>query len=170
MSTMNISNKPVTAAILRTGLLSDSVLEEMKRWGFHLKVEDLDDDDDVLDTAEEVIECLRDAIESDDNVKLRDTDLDVLSHYLRNQQQGSLVVFDPSINRRRRVAVTYAVLPNDHYVIPWKDESIREALLDERSYLRTTSAKHVRFEDIEELFFGGVKAFISARPSKEPVE
>jgi hypothetical protein len=169
---MNISSKPITTAILRTGLLSDSMLEEMERWGFRLKVKDDDDvqDDEILDTAEEVVECLRDAIESDDAVTLRDTDLDVLSHYLRNQEQGHLMVFDPSINRTRRVAVTYAVLPNKHYAIPWKDESIRDTLLDERSYLRTATTKHVKFEDVEELFFGGIKAFISARPMKGTVE
>lgn len=169
---MNISNKPVTAAVLRTGLLSDSVLEEVKRWGFRLKIKDEDDveDDEILETAEEVIECLRDAIESDDNVKLRDTDLDVISHYLTNQEHGHLVMYDPSIGRTRRTAVTYAVLPNKSYAIPWKDESIRDALVDDRSYLRTASGKHVKFDDVEELFFGGIKAFVSARPMKEAIE
>jgi hypothetical protein len=159
------TNKPVTIAILRSGLVPNEVLDEMKRWG--LPVCFADETKPVLKTAKEVVECIREAIEDDATVKIRDTDLDVLSVYLNEHDQGHLVVFDPVVNKAKRVSCTYALLPNGRYVIPWTAEYIGDVLTDPKSYLRDLQGKHIHFDDVEELFFGGRKAFMSARPVQE---
>lgn len=157
------SNKPVTVAVLRSGLLPDSVLNELQHWGLPVSFGQ-EGKVPTLDTMEEIIECIRDAIEADVTVKLRDTDLDVLSLYLKQHFQGHLVLLDLDTNKTKRAACTYAVLPSGRYVIPWTAEYIGDVITDPKSYLRDIHGKHVVFDDVEELFFGGRKAFISARP------
>jgi len=159
------SNKPVTLAVLRSGLLPDSVLSEMQHWGLPVSFAQ-EGKVPVLDTAEEIVECIREAVEADVTVKLRDTDLDALSTYLKRHFDGHLVILDPDTNKTKRVSCTYAVLPNGRYVIPWTAEYIGDVLTDPKSYLMDTHRKHVTFDDVEELFFGGHKAFVSARPTQ----
>lgn len=158
------SNKPITLAVLRSGLLPDSVLSELQHWGLPVNFAQ-EGKIPVLATAEEVVECIREAVEADVTVKLRDTDLDVLSTYLKRHFEGHLVLLDLDTNKTKRAACTYAVLPNGRYVIPWTAEYIGDVLTDPKSYLRDVRGKHVTFDDVEELFFGGRKAFVSARPT-----
>lgn len=158
------TNKPMTVAVLRSGLLPTEILAEMQHWGMPVAFVQ---EGKVLDTKEEVVECIRDAIEGDGTVKIRDTDLDALATYLKTHEKGHLVVWDPDAKKTKRVSCTYAVLPNGRYVIPWTAEDISDLLTDPRSYLYDIHHKHIVFEDVEELFFGGRKAFISARPATE---
>ncbi len=158
------SNKPVTVAMLRTGLVPESVLNEMQHWGLPVV---FTEKTQHLNTAEDIVECIREAVEDDATVKLRDTDLDVLSTYLKRHFQGHLVILDLDTGKTKRVSCTYAILPNGRYVIPWTAEYIGDVLVDPKSYLMDVNRKHVRFDDVEELFFGGRKAFVSARPTPE---
>jgi len=156
-------NKPVTIAMLGTGIVPKDVLAEMQRWGFPVKF--IEVPTTMLHTPDQVVDCIRQAVEGDDTIQLRDTDLDVLAHYLHDLRQGKLYIFDPETDEVVVSAVTYSVLPNGRYVIPWTDESISDLLTYPKSYLKTPQGK-VRFDDVEELFFGGVKAFVSARTSQ----
>jgi len=153
-------NKPVTVAMLGTGLIPKEMLVEMQHWGLPVKFMEIPSA--VLETPEQVIDYIRQAVEGDDAVKIRDTDLDVLAHYLKDQRSGKLYVYDPESDSTASTAVIYSVLPSGRYVIPWTEESISDLLTYPRSYLKVGADK-VRFDDVEELFFGGVKAFISAR-------
>jgi hypothetical protein len=163
MNTERPTNKPVTVAVLRSGLVPESVLNELQHWGLPVTFTD-ERSTPVLNTADDIIECIRDAVESDITVKMRDTDLDVLTIYLKHHFQAHLVFLDVETNKNKRVSCTYAVLPSGNYVIPWNAEDISELLLDPKSFLRDVHGKHIKFENVEELFFGGRKAFISARP------
>lgn len=157
-------NKPVTVAMLGTGLIPKEMLTEMQHWG--LPVRFMEVPIAVLKTPDQVVDYIRQAVEGDDAVKIRDTDLDVLAHYLKDQRQGKLYIYDPEADSTTSATVTYSVLPSGRYVIPWTDESISDLLTYPRSYLKVGTEK-VRFDDVEELFFGGVKAFVSARVVSE---
>lgn len=157
-------NKPVTVAMLEAGIIPKEVLQEMRHWGLPINFVEMPAV--TLQTSEQVIDCIRDAVEGDDAVKIRDTDLDVLAHYLKHQLQGRLHLYEPDTDSVASVSVTYSVLPNGRYVFPWTNESITDMLTYSKSYLKVGLAK-VRFDDVTELFFGGVKAFVSARPMNE---
>ena len=154
-------NKPVTVAVLQAGLLPKNVIHEMSRWGLPLSFVE---DQRVLASIEEVIGCLREAVESDDAVTMRDTDLDALSHYLRNHKEAKLRIFAGIADVASVVTVTYTVLPNGRYLIPWIDESIADAITDQRSYLKVGDER-ISFSEVEELFVGGKKALIYAKPA-----
>ena len=154
-------NKPVTVAVLQAGLVPPSMLSEMTHWGLPVRFVE---EQPVLDTIDEIIECLRDAVEGDDAVMLRDTDLDALAHYLKGNKKAKLTVHDPLENRGVTTTVTYVVLPNGNYLIPWtQDDALIEMLQDPRTYLKV-DGQRVTFQEVDELFFGGKKAFISAKP------
>lgn len=155
-------NKPVTVAVLKSGIVPPEVLQEMARWGLPIVFRE-EEDKRVLDSIEEVIDCLREAVEGDDAVKLRDTDLDALRIYLTTQKTAKLTLHNPYDSTTDRFAVSYAVLPNGNYLIPWTDEMTVEYLTDTSSYLKVGDQR-VTFDQAEELFFGGSKMFISAHP------
>lgn len=153
-------NKPVTVAVLQAGLVPASMLVEMGHWGLPVKFVE---EQPTLDSVDEIIDCLREAVEGDDAVKLRDTDLDALAHYLKGNKKAKLTVFDPVQERSITTTVTYVVLPNGNYLIPWTDDTpLVEMLQDPRSYLKV-DGQRVTFQEVDELFFGGKKAFVSAK-------
>lgn len=157
-------NKPITIAVLETGIVPKEMLAEMQRWGFPVTF--VEKPVKPLQTSDQVIDTLRQAIEGDDTVQIRDTDLDALAHYLKGPLSGKLYIYTPDSDSVDNVAVTYTVLPNGRYVIPWTEESISDWLTYPKSYLKIGNKK-VYFDDVEELFFGGVKAFLSARARSE---
>lgn len=164
-------NKPITIAVLSSGLVPPEMLSEMQHWGLPIKFVENPTEVVTLTTREQVIDCLREAIEGDDAIRIRDTDLDVLSHYLRDQREGKLHLFDPETATVHTMQISYTVMPTGKYVIPWTDEeNITSLLEDSRSYLKVgtkTGMAKVRFVRAEELFFGGTKAFITALVATE---
>jgi hypothetical protein len=152
-------NKPVTVALLTAGVVPQEVLNEMSRWGLPVKFMEVPAE--VMTDAKQVIAYIREAVEGDDAVMIRSTDLDVLTHYLGDQRQGKLYLFDPETESTGSLSIVYSILPNGRYVIPWTEESISDLLTYPKSYLKAEGNK-VHFDEVEELFFGGVKSFVSA--------
>jgi hypothetical protein len=160
---MNKAQTPVTTAVLQAGIVSSEVIDEMNRWGLPVKFVETPR---FLNTLEDIVDCLREAVESDENVKLRDTELDAMNFYLAHNKPGKLTFRDQEADRNVSVQVQYAVTPGGRYLIPWTDESIVDKLVDQGTTLNA-GGKKVAFEEVEELFFGGVKAFVSAKPVTE---
>jgi predicted transcriptional regulator len=143
-------------AVLRSGLLDRNTVSELQRWGYLREV-----DEGVLDSqlqsSEEVVNVLRDALESEDMVEIRDTDLDIMKTWMRDQRKGRLVVHGESI------PITFCTLLTGEYAIPWMGENISGLLLDGESHLKL-KRKKVYFRDVREVYFGEVKAFMVCLP------
>lgn len=153
--------KPLTVAIVKSGLVPPDVLGELRRWGLPVEVEG---NLELLSTAEDVVAYIQDALEGEDLVQLRDTDLDIIHKYITGQQAGKLHV--ETDGTKSNIAVSYCRTDMGHYVIPWRSESIKELITDPNTYLKTAEGK-VYFRDARELFFGGHKTFMVCEPSQE---
>lgn len=151
-------SRSVTLAVIKSGLVSKDTLRELNHWGLPIE---MIEENEVLDTPEAIVGRIQEALEGEDLVKIRDTDLDVLRCYLTCQKQGMLrVAGDDGV---ANVEVSYCVTPMGEYVIPWRSESIREYMTDPNTYLKADGGK-VGFSDVRELFFGEHKAFMVCTP------
>jgi len=153
--------KSVSLAVIKSGLIPESVIQELNRWGLPIEMVE---EGEILNTPEAIVNRIQEALEGEDLVRIRDTDLDILRCYLSEQKQGILRVAGD--NETANVEVSFCVTPMGEYVIPWRSESIREFMTDPRTYLKT-DGKKIGFSDVRELFFGEHKAFMVCTPIKE---
>jgi hypothetical protein len=148
-------NKPVTVAVVQSGLVPPEVLSEMSRWGLPVEMVE---EKDVIKTHEGVVARIQEALDGEDLVQLRDTDLDMIRHYLTEQQVGKLHIgtdkFDVYFCRNRL----------GEYIIPWKSEGVHDLMLDPDTKLtyrdKDLKRRTAYFSDVRELFFGDNKAFM----------
>lgn len=151
-------------AAIRSGIIDESTINQFKRWG----VVDRDLDTSIIEDPDDAIEGIQFALESEEQVRLQSTDLDLLKFYLdkNNQRKGQMVVHNADASKRAVRTVTYAVRARgkeNQYIIPWVSDSIEDTLTNGKSYLRFVDGEkstRVYFTNIEELYFGEVKAFM----------
>lgn len=158
-------NKPVSVAVIESGLIPDEVLAEMTRWGLPLVTVD---ESQVARSPEQVVRRIQEALEGEDVIRLRDTDLDMIRYYLTEQKPGRLHVEETSFD------VFFCRTKLGEYVIPWKSESIQDMMVDPKTYLSFSektdgaSVRHkVFFSDVRELYFGDTKAFMVCEKLEE---
>lgn len=157
--------KPIAVAVVRSGLVSPNTLTEIRRWG--LPVE-LVESDKVLTDPRQVVDLIQNALEGAEQVKISETDLDVLTRFLdpRYQREGTLVVKDG--DQKSTSKVMYCVTPLGEFAIPWMSESIADLMTNGQTYLRFKTCEgeneHVKFFDVREVFFGDRKAFMVCTP------
>jgi hypothetical protein len=157
--------RPIAHAVIRTGLIPDDMLTEIRKWGLPI---DFVQSSQVLETPQAVVAVIQDALESADQVEMRDTDLDILTRFLDPAQQlrGTLVLRDK--DQKGSADVTFCLTQLKEYAIPWTSESIFEMVLNGETYLRYTAADgskmKVFFQSGRELFFGTKKAFMICEP------
>ena len=155
--------KTLTVAVIKSGILEPETVAEINRWG--LPVEFVAEEK-LLTTKEEVIAHIQEALESEDIVQSRNTDLDILNEYLQNQQQGRLYIHDTDTGHKTSFTVSFCRTKMGDYVIPWRAEALSDLLINASSHLKVTGTKKkIYFLDVNELFFGEHKAFIVCTPS-----
>ncbi len=71
--------RPLSVAVVRSGLIPEDALSEFKRWGLPVEIVS---EEKMLQSPEAVVHVIMDALESEDQVRTRDTDFDVLKRYL----------------------------------------------------------------------------------------
>lgn len=158
--------RPLVTAILKTGLVSPEALAELQRWGLPVDFTGESEVEQVQD-RDRVIAIIRDALESGDQVRLQDTDLDVLRRFLdpEYQREGRLTVRDDKT--RSTFKVIFCRTPMGEYVVPWKSEAVRDMIIDGEGVLRyeEDGKKHeVYLTDVRDLFFGDHRAFMVCTP------
>lgn len=163
--------RPVAKAVIRAGLVPPDVLAQMKKWGV-LDAEEVKVDQ-ILDTPEQIVAHIQEALESKAQVEICESDLDILQRYLskEHQQEGRLHLRDGE--RRELVKVNFCLTKMGEYAIPWLDEENPQLLANGESFLRhreegEEKSKDVYFVDIRELYFGDRKAFIVCVPMEYP--
>ena len=155
-------SKELSAAVLRAGLVEPGVLAEIRRWGLPIDI-GVGEELTLADTKEEALAAIRDGLESESMVEIRDTDLDIMHTYLKGQSKGRLVV------RGESIPVSFCRLATGEYAIPWMSESISDLLVDGETHLKVRRKK-VFFWDVREVYFGEMKAFVVCSPGKRDEE
>jgi len=156
--------RPVGIAAIKAGIIPEETLDEFKRWGVLPPSKEYDLS--PFDSIERAVEGIQEAIESEEQVRLQTTDLDLLRWYLdeRNQRRGRLVLVDSDTEERATKTVSFSTIPGSGKIVfPWIADSIVELMTNGLTYLSYKDQDRnvrVRFTDVEEMYFGSVKAFM----------
>lgn len=153
-------NKPVTRAVMEAGLIEESTIEQLRRWGL-LNTEA---ERKNIEDPQQIVNNLREAMEGEEAVAMRATDLDLIRQYLSNSKKGRLHVPADDDGRMASLTVEYCVTKMGSYIIPWTSENIKDLLLHEKTYLKTAEGLKVRFAYINELYYDDKKAFVVCAP------
>lgn len=151
---------PLTHAVLKAGLVSPSMLKEMKRFSSTI---DPEAEPEEPKSLEEAVKLIDDALQSEQYVLVRETDLEIVRQYAETVRTTALHV-EVDDGMKSDMDVTYGKTPIGEYIIAWKSESIRDMMTNGLTYLVEEGA-HVFFKDVRELFFGEQKAFMVCVPS-----
>jgi hypothetical protein len=154
---------PLTSAVLKAGIVSPDMLKEMQRFNPGLKQVEAAETPVDLETAANLIVA---ALNSEEYVLVRETDLEAVRQYLSTTQTG-LLHLDTG-QQDTDLDVTYGTTKLGEYIIAWTNESIQEMMTNGLSYLEV-DGKHVYFKDVRDLFFGDQKAFMVCVPSTTEV-
>jgi hypothetical protein len=160
--------RPLVTAVLKTGLVPTEALTELQRWGLPVEFADEKNAEPIND-LNQVVNIIRDALESGEQVRLQDTDLDVLKRFLdpESLQQGRLTVKDDE--SRSTFKVVFCITPMGDYIIPWKSEGVRDMIIDGEGVLRYEEGaekREVHFVAVRDLFFGDHRAFMVCSPAE----
>ena len=151
-------------AMVRSGALDAQAVNELRRWRLPA---DVQEDLPPVHTVEQAVELVREALESRDQVELRTTDLDMIRRYMDNRVRGRLVIISPRTDEQVGIDVWYYRAPGGEYVIPYvDDDEVGDRLTNGASYLKTKEGR-LYFSDVQPLFFGANRYFISCRGTLE---
>lgn len=154
--------RPVTKAVLETGLVDEASLSQLRKWGL---LDDKGQPSDWDGQPVAVVDCIQKALESVDMVQIRDTDLDAARAFLTSRQKGKLHLPSPEDEGKViPVSVEFCITELGEYLLPWKSEGVQSLLADRRTYLKPVGKQRVSFDDVRELFFGDQKAFLVCTP------
>ncbi len=156
--------KPLSDAVLRSGLVPQESLDELKKWKMPV---DTESEGPSLEALDEITATLADALNSREQVEIRGTDLDVLRRWLdkKNQQEGRLYLIEDG--RKSSSKCIYCRDIMGGYVFPWAADTIVELLTNGESHLKVETPegdKAVYFSDVKELYYGVQKMFVLCVP------
>lgn len=151
---------PITAAVLKAGLITPTQLQEMKRFSPAIDPDAEAGEPADLETAASLVEQ---AFQSEEYVLIRETDLEAVRQYVETASLGML-----HLEMGDEVAdleVKYGKTAGGEFIVAWSGESIAAAMTNGQTYLQVPPSSHVFFKDVRELFFGEQKAFMVCKPS-----
>lgn len=154
--------RPVAGAVIDTGIVDASDIEQLRQWGLFTGE---DAAPGKYKTAVEVINCIREALDSGETVELRRTDLDLAKEWLKDHRKGRLYMVPTGSTKPVSISIDYHKTRMGDYVIPWTSDSIFNLMVAETTYL-VVDGKKIHFSDVEELFYGDSKAFMLCAPSR----
>lgn len=147
----------ISEAVVVTGLVGEEQLREYARWGMRNEFPK-----ETVESVDDVEQTLREALESEEQVEVRETDMDVLRQYLRTQKKGKLHLV-ASRESKADVDIIFGQNARGEYLIPWRAERIEEMITNGLSYL-LDDRKRIHFASVREVFFGERKAFMVCVP------
>jgi hypothetical protein len=149
---------PVTKAMIDVGIISRDALSELKRWGYMAQPIE---PSGSFNSHEEVVMHIREAVESDDAVRTRDTDFTVLERYLATKSKAKLHVPSPE-DPEKTVGITldFGRTKLGEIIIPFLAETVMDTLLDDRTYLKPVGEDRIYFRDTRVLYYDDHPAFV----------
>lgn len=157
----------LAAVVLRSGIVPEEKIAEMKKWG--LIEEPLESPYPPPADGKQLVQQLDQALQDEDMVLIRETELESLNSYLSSQQLGQLHLFDPETEIETDIQVVYGRTKVGEYVLPWSSESIEVMLTNGSTYLTNAQGERVFFTTVRELFFGQQKSFVVCSVSQREV-
>jgi len=159
--------RPMTQVAVSCGLVDEATLAQLKRWRMVSDEEIESWANTTMNTPASIAQKIHEALESEELVEIRDTELDVVDLWLRTRQKAKLHVPSPDDGDKTvSIPIEYCVSKLGEYIIPWVSESIRDLLLSDSTYLKPLGKPRVFFVDVRELFYADKKAFIVCVPVK----
>lgn len=152
--------RPLAKAVIRAGLVDDSTLAEVRRWKLPV---DTEVDGPAIEDREQAVRAIQDALDSVEQVRMQDTDLDIVQRWVdpANQREGKLVLVDGESRATKKVIFCRTLMKE--IAIPWAGDTIVDLLTNGTTHMRFTDdkGKHkVFFTDARELYIGDTKAFV----------
>lgn len=145
---------------VRSGIVSPDMTAEFRKWGYFLDL--VGDETPMPKTKEEFVTQVEEALESEDLVMVKETDLAALEQYLTTQKIGQLVVIDNA--EATKFDISYGRTTSGEYIIAWRGEAISELLTNGYTFLLESDEIQIFFTKVRDLFFGDTKAFIVCTP------
>lgn len=156
----------LTKAVALSGALDEGQLQELNKWRLPIEIPS----DEPFESPEDAVAAIESALEGENQVEVRTTDLDVLKQYLRTQRKGKLHLATEA--ESGTWDVTFGITTLGQYIVPWRTDSISEILMNGESHLLDGRRK-VYISDVQDLYFGETKVFIVCTPrdrhAKRPV-
>lgn len=150
----------LTKAVALSGALDEAMLRELAKWRLPVNVPE----GEPYSSPDEAAESIQRALESEEQVELRATDLDVMKQYMTTQSKGKI-----HIVTRQEVGtfdISFGKTKLGQYIIPWRSDPLIESLTNGESYI-LDNRKKVYLSDVRELYFGEQRAFIICTPARE---
>lgn len=153
---------PVALMALKLGLISPEMRAQFAQWGEVPYIEPLE-----VQSHEEVVELVERALQSDDLIVQKVTNLELIQQFCSTQRLGKLHL---SMNEvKTEFDVVFGVTILGDIILPWRSEDIRDVLLDtENTFLVWTDGDTeygVRFRAVEDSYYGDVKSFMLCTPA-----
>lgn len=151
--------KPLTTAVVEAGILPENALKEMARFNPAIAPPTAAADQVPLEDAAANIQR---AVQGQDYVAFRETDLDAVKTYLKTQKQGNLHLALASVDGTNTAdfPIAYGRTTMGEFLIPWNSSNIADAMTDPETYLTTEEGEAVYFSDMRELHYDDTKAFM----------
>ena len=170
--------KSVAKAVIETGIIDEDTLREMHRWGVPIQDPGTGDmpavDETIAGDRQRIVEHIREALESEEQVRVDETDLDLLRTYLdeNHQKTGRLILKEEGKHSSKKIS--FCITPMGEYAIPWTDPTTEPSIIyNGSSHLRwedKEGTKHdVYFTEARDVFFGEHRAFIVCEVRKKDV-
>jgi len=143
----------VTRIVVRSGILPESTLAQLRQWG---AIIDVSPDPDA--SVERMPKAIQQAVEEEDFIRVRETDLEILKHYLKSQETGTLTLV--SGDWQEVIEVYFGRTPRGEIIIPWDDDTLEDTMLNGETYFQDSTKVKLSFVAMRELYYGERKAFM----------
>lgn len=158
---------PLATAILKTGLIDDEVIREIRKWG--ISFEGLDHKEEGKPRSlKDLVHVLENALQSAEMVAEKVTDADAIRVFLATQKIGTLHVHIEG--QSASFDVPYGKNNLGEYIFPWQGETLADELTNGITYLLPdpkNEENKVFFNSVRELYYGDQKAFMVCAPSPQ---
>ena len=109
------------------------------------------------------------ALEEEEMVLIRETDLQVIPLFLANNYAGVLHIEVADPPAKAEVPVRWALPPIGEFILPWLGETMVDILTNGLTWLEAQGGVF-RFCDIRVVFYGEVKAFMICKTTSEEMD
>lgn len=146
----------IVEVVQQAGLVESETVDELRRWGAPIKRPS-----PGPDMPPEIVPSLIDrAMQEEEFVKVKETDLEVLRDYFRTQRPGELKMETPD-GSVEFAEVSFGKSAMGEYIIPWVDENIMDVMGDCLVSLSWPDMPaSVQLKNPKELYYGDRKMFV----------
>jgi hypothetical protein len=155
----------VTRTVIESGLIEQDTLKELRHWGAPIPTcTPTELPDPML-----VPSLIEHAMQQEEYVTIKETDLEILQQYLKTQQPGLLYIDGSGVDQQDSyIEVTFGRTLLGEYILPWQTGKDlvdlitlpSNFLLCQNPKVESGQATRVYFKDARDLYYGDQVAFV----------